>query len=108
MAALHSKRGASAPSNVVRLPTAARCIVRQPSNRAGVAVRKAYREAHPWPGRYIHPGVRKMLPLAEAIMAARGNPILERAVNQAANQLCRTVGDQVTLDAALNVMLGEG
>lgn len=47
-------QGASAPTNVVRLPTAARRQVKQFHNKGTRAARKALREAHPWPGSYEH------------------------------------------------------
>ncbi len=46
-------------TNVVCLPTAASCKVRQPMNSAGRTARRAIREASPWPGAYVEPQVRQ-------------------------------------------------
>lgn len=56
----------SAPCNVVRLPTAASHKVRQPS---GLAVRQ-FREANPWPDRYLTQFHRHCRNLAESMTAA--------------------------------------
>ena len=70
-------RGASAPSNVVRLPTAARRQVRQFYNRDAKAARK---ELPRFPDRFIFPGVRAARRKAELIRKATKTPELALAL----------------------------
>ena len=66
-------------SNVVRLPTAPRRQVQQRWNRW---TREAARELRDqWPGEYIPPHVRKMLPLAARVAEMRLTPELRLALN---------------------------
>lgn len=45
-------------ANLIRLPTAARRMVQQPSGRAAKEYRATFRAAHPWPGEYVWPTQR--------------------------------------------------
>lgn len=135
MTALATKGGASAPSNVVRLPSAAPRQVQQRRNRFTRAVAAELRAQ--WPGEYIHPGIRAKLPDAAALLCVERTPELLLVVamfetmseeqraqvrayfeplkhcNVAARgasvliQL-RTIGDQVNLDAAMQLLRREG
>lgn len=65
----NNHKGAAAPSNVVRLPTAARRKVQQFQNRDTRAARKALRDAAPWPGSYEHGPMRAQRMEAERMAA---------------------------------------
>ncbi|MFC3098853.1 hypothetical protein [Alteraurantiacibacter palmitatis] len=57
---------------IVRLPTAARRAVKQPSRADH---RRAYREANPWPGEFKWPAIRRVEVEAEARLAlGQGEP----------------------------------
>lgn len=57
---------------IVRLPSAARRAVKQPSR---VDHRRAYREANPWPGEFKWPAMRRMEAEAKARLAlGQGEP----------------------------------
>ena len=78
MASTQNSAAAAAPSNVVRLPTAPRRQVQQRWNRW---TREAARELRQqWPGEYIAPHVRKMLPLAARVAEMRLTPELRLAL----------------------------
>ncbi|MCA1653669.1 MAG: hypothetical protein ABR588_05920 [Sphingomicrobium sp.] len=90
-----AKGGASAPSNVVRLPTAARRQVKQACNKAGRAARAALRAEQPWPGEYLFPGIR------DAMRRLRG---LRSMPSSAAVNLARSVVDPETINERPRVL----
>lgn len=62
------------PANVVILPAAASMQVRQSTNRAGCAARKAMKERQKQKFPYKHPHMREAEKLARALLEVDGNP----------------------------------
>ncbi len=67
---------ANAPANVVILPTAAPRQVHQMRNEATRAERRALRDAHPWPGDDLRPGLRDAIRRAKTVRSVRQTPAL--------------------------------
>ena len=80
MATANRKEGASAPSNIVRLPTAARRKVQQGQLKADRLARDRFREDHPWPGDFRFGAVREAEKVALAISDVERTPGLRIAV----------------------------
>jgi len=122
-------------SNVVRLPSAARRKVEQRWNKHTRPV--AFEMRRQWPGKYINHTIREKLPDAAALLLIDRSPELllsiaifealdeerrsqvraylemlkhtgDSARGAAAIVQLRTIGDQVSLDAAMKLLRGEG
>jgi hypothetical protein len=118
-------------TNVVRLPTAAKRKVQQRNNKHYRALVPAMRAE--WPGKYIAPHVREKIPDAAALLLVERTPELllsialfealsEEQRNQVRSQCemlkytspaargaaaliqIRTIGDSVSLDAAMKLL----
>jgi hypothetical protein len=77
--------GVASTTNVVRLPTAAPRKVSQHHNRNTRALKLSLPQ---FPGKYISPGVRAMLPVASALEDLRHTPELELLI-----AMCTALGD---------------
>lgn len=97
----------AAPSNVIRLPTAAPRKVEQRSIRAV----RAYKAANPWPGEYIWPARREAMaqvqradgiPERLALIAVMSTltPEQKRAAQDAVHCLHFRAGDDLSLVAS--------